>query len=175
MRPGLLRPLVKEVVRRVTLSVLRAVALAHVFQRSGRSWLTRSVELKAVSPVGPCQLDEVMGFRKSGFTVRPQTSSVTMPSGQVAFAVPLRGVIPDCDKAAADAAAVGGPRQCNGAVNRFARPNRPTANKGPWSIVSWTLFHVSQTSAWMRLAMGQTVRPGPAHLTAFRRVFAKAV
>ena len=53
-------------------------------------------------------------------------------AGQVAFAVLLRGVIPGCDKAAADAAATGGPR------------------------------HVSQTSAWMRLApMGQTSDPAP--------------
>ena len=42
-------------------------------------------------------------------------------SGQVAFTAPLRGVISNCDKAAADAAAIGGLRQCADAVDRLPR------------------------------------------------------
>ena len=42
----------------------RAVALAHVFQRSGRAWLVLGMDLKAVSLVERCQQDEVMGLRR---------------------------------------------------------------------------------------------------------------
>ena len=53
--PG--RPLVEEVVRRATVSMLRAVTLAHVFQRSGRAWLMLGMDLRSGIPGGVCHLD----------------------------------------------------------------------------------------------------------------------